>query len=536
MHAMTTMQGNLTSMGKAVQEAQDKSDKLSKKGGKANSQKVDLATKKLESANDNWNTEAPHIFENLQLVDEKRINVLRDVLTEYQTFEMEQINVTRAAVEDVLAHVLEVEAATEILNFVHQTTQGKQRRPEASRPSIQSRDTGNLAPPQSSSGLGDNESQHSGGGGPGAANAFKRIGTVIGRRRQSVHGGFARAPSPSKSFGAAFGRVSNSREGGKSSPSPQASSNNLREAAGLNNRLSALAETPGSPETARAQTSQGLGGTNGDINSDLAHSNGANGIYSREISELSDVQPPPGPPPSHVQQPQTDSEGYSVAPPMLDPISQAQQDAAFGDSEQPQFKLDIKNEPIREEDADAAAALSNVTNTLRSSNLITPNRKAGTVRGRRDVRNTMYVPPGGVSHDFTINPDHTTPASPSFVSPPRTAALQTESSHASDSQSIRSAHSLTTGPAVIKHPEMHSPGLNASIVETVSCHFESDQVKTAAAVGEVALVYNASHEVTTPGKHNCQKLKVLANSSRNRSYSIRKFPSFGGYCAKQQSY
>lgn len=37
----------------------------------------------------------------------------------------------------------------------------------------------------------------------------------------------------------------------------------------------------------------------------------------------------------------------------------------FRESE-PQFKLDIRNEPIHEEDGDAQSALSNVANTLRA--------------------------------------------------------------------------------------------------------------------------------------------------------------------------
>ena len=36
------------------------------------------------------------------------------------------------------------------------------------------------------------------------------------------------------------------------------------------------------------------------------------------------------------------------------------------ESDQSQFKLNIKNEPIQEEDGDAQAALSNVANTLRA--------------------------------------------------------------------------------------------------------------------------------------------------------------------------
>jgi hypothetical protein len=40
---MTTIQGNLASMARDLEDAQDKSDKLSKKGGKASALKVDAA-------------------------------------------------------------------------------------------------------------------------------------------------------------------------------------------------------------------------------------------------------------------------------------------------------------------------------------------------------------------------------------------------------------------------------------------------------------------------------------------------------------
>lgn len=46
-----TMQTNLSSMARELEDAQDKSDKLNRKGGKASAAKVEIAAKKLETAN-----------------------------------------------------------------------------------------------------------------------------------------------------------------------------------------------------------------------------------------------------------------------------------------------------------------------------------------------------------------------------------------------------------------------------------------------------------------------------------------------------
>lgn len=224
-------------------------------------------------------------------------------------------------------------------------------------------------------------------------------------------------------------------------------------------------------------------------------SDNVNGTTSRDV-DLSDVKPPPGPPPSHLKESmvrpaELDSEGFTLPPASNDPISQAQQEAA-NESDQPQFKLDIKNEPIREEDADAQAALSNVANTLRSSTLTTPSRKAGTIRGRRDVRNTIYVPaPEASENDVAPSPGQNFSGNKTTAS----ATLNTEHS-LSDTQSIRSARSMTGG-SVIKHPDMHQPGLNSSIVETVSASFENGEIKTGTVNGEVAFAYGPSVSAST---------------------------------------
>jgi hypothetical protein len=343
-----------------------------------------------------------------------------------------------------------------------------------------------------------------------------RFGTMLARRRQSIHGGFNLTPSPPKGF-TNFSRNTHSREG-PPHPSPRASSGNLRESPPVphDNRLSALAESPISPASANrgADGANPQSGLIADVLPTTAASNASNGTTTFGSPNLAGVHPPPGPPPhrsSSSPQNSRDSEGFIVRGAMNDPISQAQHDAAM-EAEQHQFKLDIRRDPIPEQDADAQTALSNVANTLRHAQSVTPSRKLGTVRGRRDVRNTIYVPN---SLDVPMH-DHPLPPSPGIAAG-RAAALASLSTSehaapapiASDTTSIRSGHSLTTN-AVTKHADMHQPGLNASIIETVSATFENGTIQTAKVSGEVALVYNKVDidDEAPPSKHmifTCQR-------------------------------
>ncbi|KAK0129179.1 hypothetical protein ONS95_001114 [Cadophora gregata] len=528
MSAMTTIQGNLAAMAKDLEDAQDKSDRLSKKGGKASAQKVDVAQTRLQTATSSWDAQAPFIFETLQTLDERRLNHLRDVLTQYQTLEMDNVNRSQKVVENTLGLLLEVETAQEIQNWSQAAGMGGKPATERRATTRQSSIAGSTsagtspmpAPPRPASTHADNQSEHSEKR-EQESKLKSRFGTMLGRRRQSIHGGFGRAPSPNKSGFIPFGGRNTASRDGRPSPSPRASSNNLRESPAPDNRLSSLAESP----PARSPTSQ----TNGHANNDPdainfiassfdgpSPSHALNGTTASNLPDLSDVQPPPGPPPSHIKaasEAQKDAEGFSVPAPMNDPISQAQQDAA-SEADQPQFKLDIRKDPIPEQDADAQAALSSVANTLRSST--TPSRKAGTVRGRRDVRNTIFVPAMPTTLDVA-SPENQYPPSPG-IAPGRAAALAALSSgehaaaaSASDTTSIRSGHSLTNH-ALVKHAESHAAGLHASIIETVSVTFEGGVVKTTKINGEIALVHNKESDDST-------------FSSTNETIRINNFPN-----------
>ena len=115
-----------------------------------------------------------------------------------------------------------------------------------------------------------------------------------------------------------------------------------------------------------------------------------------------------------------------------------------------------------------------------------PTRKAGTVRGRRDVRNTIFVPS---PQSPELNASE--PSAASAFKSSRAATLTSEDHGGSDTQSVRSSHSLSTiSSAVIRHPDLHEPGLSSSVVETVSTWFDQGQVTKAIVIGELALAYN----------------------------------------------
>jgi hypothetical protein len=126
-------------MAKELEDAQEKSDKLSKKGGKASAQKVENAMAKLQSATQLWESQAPFIFEKLQALDETRLNHLRDVLTQYETHEADQIEQSRVTVEQTLSSLLEIESSQEIQNWSQATVAG---RPTTERKARQLSNTG----------------------------------------------------------------------------------------------------------------------------------------------------------------------------------------------------------------------------------------------------------------------------------------------------------------------------------------------------------------------------------------------------------
>lgn len=164
MQAMSTIQGNLASLARDIETAGKRSDRLAHKGQRANTANVANANNELDMAQSQWDNQAPYVFEQLQAVDESRLNQLRDILTQFQTHEVDRVEKDRALAEQCLNVILNVETADEIKTFALRIAQGERpatSQTQRNRQSIIGSSIPSLAPSQSRIGD-DAASQRSG--------------------------------------------------------------------------------------------------------------------------------------------------------------------------------------------------------------------------------------------------------------------------------------------------------------------------------------------------------------------------------------
>lgn len=208
------------------------------------------------------------------------------------------------------------------------------------------------------------------------------------------------------------------------------------------------------------------------------------------------------------------------------------------------MQLTIRDKPIQEDEGEAKQALDDTANALRlvSSTLLThsPNttnivqqglqsgirRNAGTIRGRRDVRNTVFVPTpttadsGPTGSSLSLEAPTPSPGVPSPGAPPRSAGhppLPTGADEraTSDTTSVHSSHTLHSISGPVIHPELHEPGLNASIIETVNSWFAEGAVTKSFVVGELALAYNGSVEAQQTSTVRLDNFPILEKVAAN---------------------
>ena len=136
----------------------------------------------------------------------------------------------------------------------------------------------------------------------------------------------------------------------------------------------------------------------------------------------------------------------------------------------------------------------------------------------------MFVPSGQPLESAGLGAPSMPQASPLNLASPSLPGPHSSS----DTQSIRSAHSLST-PTVVQHPQMHQPGLNASIIETVSATFEKSQVTKATVIGELAIQHNPSETASPSGTENIrlENFPVLEKVAPNPIF-ITQTPSKSG--------
>ncbi|KAK5137206.1 hypothetical protein LTR08_000711 [Meristemomyces frigidus] len=623
MQAMQTMQGNLGSIAKEVERAQQKTEKLRGRGERAEAGKVANAISDVESAQQQWDSQAPYVFENLQAVDETRLNMLRDALTQYQTHEVDMVQKSQTTAEHCLNVLLSLQTEDEIQTFVLKAVQGKSRSERARRSSVSSpvaSAAASRAPPAPLNALApamsqsDDMSQRSGSvqeeKKKSRFGGLKRLGTVVGGKKReskmpSNLESMSESPEP-KSKASPFNSFSGRLGRSKPSPSlepPQETLPRERPRSPLrlgSEMLMAPSSThkqlPSSPTpTHRPETAPRINGMS-------SATNNVPPLIARipdgsHQGDLADLEPPkPYQPEAQAEIPAIevprDSEGYSVPPSNLDPISQAQADAAAaGESVAPAFNVNIRNAPIREEGGDSNAALASVANKLQAPPFAAS--RVGTVRGRRQGRPISSIP-----SSYTPPPDQPTPVgTPRSVSFPTQAPVPAEAieesrevlpspteapvapspsagvplfaqstsggfapavaagtafspfastmsqqspfrpdsraavggDHNVDTGSIRSGRSLTsTGSQGFKHPELNAQGLNSSIVETVSARFENGQVVSSSIIGEIALAYNPVDLSSPFGSENI-RLESIASLEK-----VAPNPAFIGQTANKE--
>ena len=403
MSQISTIQGNLAALAKDVERAQQKTDKLRGKGEKAEPGKVANANSDLDTAQAQWETQAPYVYESLQALDETRLNHLRDALTQFQTHEVDLVERDRITAEQCLNVLLNVETGDEIKSFAQRAPQIRptlrsQRNsiatpsrsmqtpsssagPSALTPTMSQDDDGLYTVP-SSTGTEDKQK--------GRLKGLRRLGTVMGRRRESKipAGGLPptsesperkQRPSPFNSL-SRFGR---SRENAPTLDSLQETSPRERPRSPLRLGSEIFQASPDAreittpiPDSRLSDSSPQVNGTS----STAAMAAGAtavaavpaslailNGSHQSDLADLA----PPKPAESQAQAPpaaaetEKDSEGYSVPPQNLDPISQAQQDAAAaGEGPPPVLNVAIREAPIQDEGASGEASLADAATKL----------------------------------------------------------------------------------------------------------------------------------------------------------------------------
>jgi hypothetical protein len=339
--AMGNIQGNLTAIAKDIDAAQKKQGKLRDKGPKAKASAVADAVQDIERAELQWDSQAPYVFEQLQAIDETRLNHLRDVLTQFQTHEVDQVERSRATAEETLNAMLNIETADEI-----QTWSLRMRSGEGPQPSRKLSATAtparNLAPPPipgpaSPTAADDNRSQKSGSvPEKHSSNPLKRFGTVLGRRRQSAHP-YGRATSPERksstnNLGSAFGSFgkgkakNNENLGSSLSSTAERPTSPLRR---LSQRASASVRSD-SPSLTRQASTDAPNGTIPELVEETSTAGPTNGAAHVQDS-IPELKEPLSPPPAAETQPEPekDAEGFSVPPSAVDAITEAEREAGL---------------------------------------------------------------------------------------------------------------------------------------------------------------------------------------------------------------
>ncbi|KAE8402621.1 Muniscin C-terminal mu homology domain-containing protein [Aspergillus pseudonomiae] len=444
------VQSDLATLAKNLEASLKKVDKAREKGPKG-ADKLAGAVAASEGVRQEWESRAPFAFEQLQAADESRLNHLRDALTQLETHESDQVERCRQATETCLNVLLNVETADEIRTFAEKVNGG--------RPVVLSQQTSPtpVAPPGPPPRLHDDTaSQRSETSGPirtpPAPEPQPRHSTPLGGLKRLGTVMNRRKSIMQPSGGAAF--FSDKKHRSPFASFKRGDSRDMQIPESLPDE-----ERPGTALTTQEN--------------------------HNEVTRI----------PSETN----DHEGHGTMTSI--PTTHSVPTTANGTTSP-------------EPPAETGIAISDSHQRAQQTGV---RRNVGTLRGRRDVRNTVFIPnPPQASDAPTLQSgsDVSMPVSPGLASKHAASpSIATEDHALSDTTSVRSGHTLHGSSGAIAHPDLHEPGLNASIIETVNAWFSDGVVTKSSVIGELALAYNGTPEPnTTVRLENFQVLeKVAAN-------------------------
>ncbi|KAE8167126.1 Muniscin C-terminal mu homology domain-containing protein [Aspergillus tamarii] len=445
------VQSDLATLAKNLEASLKKVEKAREKGPKG-ADKLAGAVAASEGVRQEWESRAPFAFEQLQAADESRLNHLRDALTQLETHESDQVERCRQAAETCLNVLLNVETADEIKTFAEKVNGG---RPVVLRQ--QTSPTPAAAPSGPPPRLHDDTaSQRSETSGPvrtpPAPEPQPRHITPLGGLKRLGTVMNRRKSIIQPSGGAAF--FSDKKHRSPFASFKRGDSRDMQIPESLPDE-----ERPGTALTTQESHNEA----------------------TRIPSETND------------------HEGHGTMASI--PATQSVPTTANGTTSP-------------EPPAETGVAISDSNQRAQQSGV---RRNVGTLRGRRDVRNTVFIPNPPQGSDVPTLPsgsDVSMPVSPGLPSKHAASpSIATEDHALSDTTSVRSGHTLHGSSGAIAHPDLHEPGLNASIIETVNAWFSDGVVTKSSVIGELALAYNGTPEAnTTVRLENFQVLeKVAAN-------------------------
>ncbi|KAK9324791.1 Muniscin C-terminal mu homology domain-containing protein [Lipomyces orientalis] len=442
---MRAIQENLSSVAREIESAEDKVEKYKKKG----SSKIAGAHQNVNNAVAEWDSQAPLVFEKLQGIDEARLVMLKDVLTRYETSEVDKAQRAVSLCEENLNSLLSFDPQDEIkmyglqiqTNGVPHTARTSSRHPPPPPPHIHQ--TASPAstvysavavpspamPSPSSKRRTSVATADTSSSSPSSSKSkFSRMSTILrpgkgetGRRglfghkdkdknkyREQIDVSPVREPSHMSSETASIAS-SRSRSSRPEPPPPRTTS-------GAVPVLPTPATVASGPTTTSSQPVPPFVITNG--NGNIEDPDAINVIGTVDHSDLPiPIAPPPSQPIQPVlasqpqpqpQLPQVDSEGFSIPPPIAkDSALASLEDDLTASHEQSSIKVDIQSQTIKDEQDDAQAAVERVAASLRSR----PTISGRSMRGRRgEIQSKLFT--GGSTELDATQGAHSIPPPP----------------------------------------------------------------------------------------------------------------------------